>query len=979
MVPNQDVFIELCRRWECRSNIYVGLNEREPFFHSSRAHRAKKENIVAVHFVPVDVDPIKPGDMKYQATTDTELQYALDVGEVLSEWFKQKGFNQPARAMSGGGSQLWAKIPRLELTNGRRAEWESRLKAFLDEARAAIPQELVDKVKIDNIHDVNRILKVIGTTSVKGNPQKYPDRPHRQSYWIIEPTLGQEDDALREYIMSLSVSAERSTTTTTRKPKKQGAQEVRVSLPVLTEEQQRILPRALKAPYVVLARRRINRSDASESDWAFLKELAKEGICNPDILTYALMTAKETKYARDGKAKYLVRTIENFLSKLSGMPFEEARHRLEEEFEQIGIGDEKIILCGADIGVGKTYCAKKKVVEAVKRGMNTLIVVYSHALATEWEDLELPDEIRERYQKEGITPIVHLYGITHDNVDCPYRDVGVQLIGMGYSKLFKAKHCYGICDRRQDCLHLQSVAKAKKAPILIAQHEHSHIHQNFLNLTTLGNDERGLVVIDELAQLVHTVRLHQDDLDGNMALYRTIVSRKNQQHGDSYEFLAEILEGMVNAIDEREIFELPDKLLTTIETDKVDAEITEYYVDNKSTPKVCNLLWHLCYILEHKPTLQYEKAGDCLLYRWHPDFGDRTVLILSGTTKREYVETQLGCKIDRSIAEDWNIRRDNLKVIQMIAGMGGRTRMLKECKSKRFKQKHGKLFDLILYKHTDQGEATAIITSLGENAAGSQTDDSAKKCILKALSPTAKYHDKKVVDVTNDMLQQDTIPDGINEIPLFHYGMKGIDKLIGRFKVIWEMNAHYYHRIAIRQAVFDKFNLDIGKSDPEPVKTSFIAADPTQKYETARYLYDEPIVELELEHTQVADMIQTEGRFLREDKMHKTIYRTHNVNIRPYPTRVYKSWQGLFRYEFAPCVPPEAWLTGKKLEVCEWVKQSDGFTAKELTEGVGISVTKANEYLQEFTSFGWVEIVKQGKKGRGHATIYQAKSLGMPT
>ena len=33
---------------------------------------------------------------------------------------------------------------------------------------------------------------------------------------------------------------------------------------------------------------------------------------------------------------------------------------------------------------------------------------------------------------------------------------------------------------------------------------------------------------------------------------------------------------------------------------------------------------------------------------------------------------------------------------------------------------------------------------------------------------------------------------------------------------------------------------------------------------------------LELEHHQLADMIQMEGRFLREDKQPKTIYRTHS-------------------------------------------------------------------------------------------------------
>jgi hypothetical protein len=57
----------------------------------------------------------------------------------------------------------------------------------------------------------------------------------------------------------------------------------------------------------------MNSSDVSESDWAFLKELSKEGIYAPDILTYALMTEKDTKFFRDGKGSYLIRTIENFV------------------------------------------------------------------------------------------------------------------------------------------------------------------------------------------------------------------------------------------------------------------------------------------------------------------------------------------------------------------------------------------------------------------------------------------------------------------------------------------------------------------------------------------------------------------------------------------------------------------------------------------------------------------------------------------
>ena len=43
-----------------------------------------------------------------------------------------------------------------------------------------------------------------------------------------------------------------------------------------------------------------------------------------------------------------------------------------------------------------------------------------------------------------------------------------------------------------------------------------------------------------------------------------------------------------------------------------------------------------------------------------------------------------------------------------------------------------------------------------------------------------------------------TIPSGIEEIPIFHWKMEGLDILKGRFEVIWEMNAHYHPEDAIK-------------------------------------------------------------------------------------------------------------------------------------------------------------------------------------
>jgi hypothetical protein len=982
LVSSELELMRLCERWDGSGNIYVGLNERRKDLVVGN-EGAKKADIVAVWTIPIDIDPIRiPAskedlkELQKQPSTDAELECAIEAGQAVRMWFRERKFYVPPMAMSGNGTVLWRAIPRYELTSDEvRETWEQKLRAFLIEVASAIPEKLRDKVKIDtNIYDVTRILKVVGTTSVKGTPTE--ERPHRVSHWIDNP-MRLEDAGLLEYILDIDVSSPASKPQAIRATQIPSESSQAIVSPKLSDTQKNTLKMALRHPYVVMARQRMNPSDVSESDWAFLKELSKEGIYAPDILTYALMTEKDTKFFRDGKGSYLIRTIENFVKGLPGISLEMGKRQLEREFDQVDIGSRTIIVCGADVGLGKTYCAKEKTIVAVLNGINVLVVVSSHTLATEWESLELPDKIKNIHEKYDVPLIVHLYGVTHENVECPYRVIGMRLLGMGHSKLFKAKYCHGICDKRGECLHLASVAQAKDAPILIAQHEHSHIHQTFFQLRQIGNDRRMLVIIDEQAQFVHAVRLKRKDLHGNMILYRTIAAEKIKTYEDVYyyDFLADRLEDMLTALDNRQGLSLPSRFFAISSTDanKLDVEIAQYYMNIKRTPKVRNLLWDLCYILEHKPSLQYDRDNDCLLYRWHPNFGNRTVLILSGTTRREYIEKQLGEKIDGSIAEDWNIRRENLKVVQLLVGMGGRNRLLKQVTSSTFTKQHGRLFMNILYKHKEK--RIALITSLGENALGVDADGTAKGKILRALYPTAKRHDKKLVSVSNDMLQKNLIPDGISEIPLFHFGMKGIDCLNGRFDVVWELNGHYYHPIALKMAVFDKFDLDISGAEPNREKVPFVTADPKQSFETTRYVYDDPTVELELEHTQTADVIQTEGRFLREEQVYKVIYRTHNVNIPPYPTRVYRSWQALFKYEFAPYVPPEAWLTGKAAEVWEWIQDNVAdveFTADDVAQGMGMSVQNvAQRYLKHFLSMGRIKIVDDGGKGRGHATVYK--------
>ncbi len=200
--------LTICHEWNGKAQIYCGMRERRAGFLNgkSRGKAAKAEDISAVTLTVVDVDPIKAEGFKDEATTDEELAYAIKASEHLAQWHEGRGFLRPPRGMSGNGTQLWFPFPRWEVTDENRKVIPERLKAFAQECRDALPDDLRDKVSIDSIHDLPRIIKVIGTLSVKGNHT--PERPHRVSRWIDDErsplSIGrQEDPKFREHLQNM--------------------------------------------------------------------------------------------------------------------------------------------------------------------------------------------------------------------------------------------------------------------------------------------------------------------------------------------------------------------------------------------------------------------------------------------------------------------------------------------------------------------------------------------------------------------------------------------------------------------------------------------------------------------------------------------------------------------------------------------------------------------------------------------------------
>jgi len=529
----------------------------------------------------------------------------------------------------------------------------------------------------------------------------------------------------------------------------------------------------------------------------------------------------------------------------------------------------------------------------------------------------------------------------------------------GHSTLFRQKYCHS-CEQRDQCKHFQSLDQAADSNILIAQHKHLNMFPQFLR-NQHNNHDRTLLMIDEIPELVNLEKISSDDIETNLNLFQQI----NQQ-ADNAEFsdLIEILPEIGQAHDARTDLDLSDQIiqqLRHLDFGQLNEVLASHYLTSGKKPQHNNLLWHLMNIGILKKKLVYRKDEDVMTYRWTPNFNDKTTFILSGTLKSEYIEKQINQSVV-GMAQDWMILRNNLKIVQLVTSMNGRKNLEKAINSGEFEHKQGKLFKLILEKH--RGQSIALVCSLGKRV-------SFKSILQQALQQVADDYGIEVVKVSGQL--DDEIPSGIKQIPLFHWGMKGLDQLKGMYEVIWEVNGHYYGDEIVRQNIRDKFGLDTDQIGESKFRYSLISDFMfEQEYKTQNLVWDHPVAKMEVEHSQVADMIQTEGRFLREDQVHKTIYRTHNVKMKPEPTRIYQTSKVMFEQEFNDQVDAVDLLTKTEQKILNWIKvnrnQSE-FTVKEVSEQMDSDQDNIRKYLNRMVE---VRVLKHSKQGR--KIFYQLRS-----
>lgn len=182
-VTNKKDFIKECQKYNGQYNIYAGINER-------KKNGTLAKDVITVKTIVIDIDPERPTGT---ASTNKELQLAKEKAFEIEQKAVDNGFQRPAKAMSGNGIQLWFTFPKINITEKNRLEIEGKVKRFIKNIQNSFNSK---EVKIDQIGDLPRIIKVIGTLSIKGNNTK--ERPQRISQWLnclkrIEDSKFQKD------------------------------------------------------------------------------------------------------------------------------------------------------------------------------------------------------------------------------------------------------------------------------------------------------------------------------------------------------------------------------------------------------------------------------------------------------------------------------------------------------------------------------------------------------------------------------------------------------------------------------------------------------------------------------------------------------------------------------------------------------------------------------------------------------------------
>ena len=189
-VNSEDAFVAVCKKYNGIYNIYAGLHER--------IHKGTEaEDVINVKTIVIDIDALRVDNK--QPATDQELLKAESVAEQIKLDALEMKWEKPISAMTGNGYQVYFFLPEIEINDSNRWVIQDKLQQFQREMKRKYSRF----AQIDNIGDLPRIVKVIGTKSIKG--MDVQGRPHRLSFFVEKNVNKNEDSKLLNYLTSLQL------------------------------------------------------------------------------------------------------------------------------------------------------------------------------------------------------------------------------------------------------------------------------------------------------------------------------------------------------------------------------------------------------------------------------------------------------------------------------------------------------------------------------------------------------------------------------------------------------------------------------------------------------------------------------------------------------------------------------------------------------------------------------------------------------
>jgi hypothetical protein len=284
-VQNENDFVRVCAEFDGKKNIYVGINERIP-------KGTKCDDVICINAIVLDIDSKHP---KSSPATQDERHKAKQMADTVMSYLKSKK-RFPFMAMSGNGWQIWLKV-KIPVTIENKKKYEAVIKEF---HREIMREFSSDDAKIDNIGDLARVIKVIGTTSIKLEATK--ERPNLESYWLRRPIFYTREFEWETKLAELS-----------KKVKLEDLikfDDIGGTTNLTQEEAMAYVKKMAPAPQLIFNGEYTKRQFKSRSEAEFYVLLNLMGIRIPPAIIYSVMTYSKIGKWNTANERYRTHSIE---------------------------------------------------------------------------------------------------------------------------------------------------------------------------------------------------------------------------------------------------------------------------------------------------------------------------------------------------------------------------------------------------------------------------------------------------------------------------------------------------------------------------------------------------------------------------------------------------------------------------------------------------------------------------------------------